>query len=318
MKRLIKPGILFVFTLLFIQPSNAQSLLDRMKDKAKKKVEQRLEDKMDEKMDQALDSLEQSIDPGAGDTQNNNANSYTLPKMLKGMGISGDPVPYNDSYEFSHMIQMHVEVYDGSGKQTSDGEFITHFDPNSEGLAYEVLSGDIGSDEQGFFIIDVENGAMIILNKKDSEKTGIVYGINSFFDALGETTDEEWENQETPAAFLNHPNVKKTGKSKKIAGYKCEQYLYSDENTDSEFWISDDVKIDSRDYFSSIFRISAYSSGMGWGYVMESTSTDKSSGDKSKMTVTKVDDKAKTKFDLSDYQITNFGSFTLPEATDDE
>jgi len=134
---------------------------------------------------------------------------------------------------------------------------------------------------------------------------------------LGETTDEEWKESETPDTFLKNPNVKKTGKTKTIAGYKCDQYLYTDEDTDAEFWISDDVKINARDYFSSIFRISAYSSGMGWGYIMESTSTDKSTGDKSKMTVTKVDDNARTNFDLNSYQITNFGSFTLPNASDE-
>jgi hypothetical protein len=51
---------------------------------------------------------------------------------------------------------------------------------------------------------------------------------------------------------------------------------------------------------------------MGWGYMMEATSIDKSSGDKSLMQVTKVDASSNIKFSLSDYEITNLGSFQLP------
>jgi hypothetical protein len=51
---------------------------------------------------------------------------------------------------------------------------------------------------------------------------------------------------------------------------------------------------------------------MGWGYMMEATTVDKESGEKSVMEVTKVDKNAKTKILMSDYQVTNIGSFGAP------
>jgi len=46
--------------------------------------------------------------------------------------------------------------------------------------------------------------------------------------------------------------------------------------------------------------------------MMEATTIDKESGEKSVMQVTRVDSNSNTRFNLSDYQITNLGSFTMP------
>ena len=46
---------------------------------------------------------------------------------------------------------------------------------------------------------------------------------------------------------------------------------------------------------------------------MESTSVDKQNGDTSTMTVTKVETNSNKKFSMADYQVTNLGSFTMPD-----
>ena len=213
---------------------------------------------------------------------------------------------------------MNLEMYDNSEQKTSHGEFITHLNPNSQSLAYEVVSNDIGDTEQGLFIIDSENKAIILLNDKDGEKTGIVYGMGTFFEDLGELEEtEETSDEEIPYNVFTSPYVTKTGKTKNIAGYKCEQYFYNTDETESEFWITDALKTSSRDFFRSLFKTSAYTNGMGRGYVMESHTKDRVSGDKSIMKVTKVDKNSAKNFDLSAYQITNLGTFNMPSGTEE-
>jgi hypothetical protein len=46
---------------------------------------------------------------------------------------------------------------------------------------------------------------------------------------------------------------------------------------------------------------------------METTSVDKNTGEKSIMKVTKVDKNSNVRFDLSAYQMTNLGSFNIPQ-----
>lgn len=328
MKNLFQIGLLISLSFVLVSPANGQRLLKSLKEKAQerieKKVEERVEkkvdEKIDEKIDEGLDKIEDSLEKNKAEDENSETNSKSnsekseerMMRMLKGMGVTGEPIPIADSYEFDNLIQMHIESYNDSGKKTGEGEFITHLNPKTKSMAYEVVSGDIGKPGQGMFIIDAENGATIILSDEKGKKSGIVYGIGSFMQSMGESYDEDIDLSDTPETYLANPNVKKTGKTKTIAGYKCEEYIYSDDETESEIWITKDLKMNTQDFFSTLFKTSMYSHGFGWGYLMESTSINKRNGEKSTMKVTKVDKNSNVKFSMNDYQITNFGSFVPP------
>lgn len=328
MKLLYKIGLVTILSFFIIQPLSAQKLLKRISDKAKEKVEQKIEKraekKIDEKIDTELDKVEESLEKKdeenkEDETIEESSKDSRETKMqnrmqgiLKSAGITGELVPYEENYSFDHLIQMHIESFDNSGKNTSTGEFIIHLNPNSKNMAYEVVSGDVAKPGQGMFIIDADNGAMIMLSNENGEKKGIIYGMGAYMEMMGATYDEDLDLSETPETYLANPNVKKTGKTKTIAGYKCEEYLYNDEQSESEIWITKDMKLNSQDFFSTIFKTSMYSHGMGWGYMMEATSVDKTTGEKSLMKVTKVDKNSNTKFSLGNYQITNLGNINIP------
>lgn len=305
-------------------PSIAQQRLlrglkEKVQERVEEKVEQRVNEKVDEKIDEQLDKIEESLDknkedaePAENKSQTSEAKSQArMLRMMKGMGIGGEPVPIAENYTFDHLIQMHIESFDQSGKKTSEGEFLTHLNPKSKSMAYEALSGSIGTPGSGRFIMDAENGAAIILSEENGKKTGIVYGINSFMQTMGETYDET-ALEESPELYAANPNVKKTGKTKTIAGYKCEEYIYTDEDTESEIWITKDLKMNTQDFFSTLFKTSLYSHGIGWGYLMETSSVNKTTGEKSMMKVTRVDTNSNVKFAISDYQITNLGNINIP------
>lgn len=321
MKLLINIFLLAFFSALCIQPVHGQRILRKLQEKVQEKVEEKVEERADKKIDEAIDkqldkieeSLENESDSVSGDigSRSDRDREKRMQNILKGIGVSGEPVPVADNYTFDHMIEMHIESFDKNGKKESEGEFITHLSKNSKSMAYQVVSGDMGKPGQGMFIIDAENGATIILNEEKGEKTGIVYGMGAFFSSIGETYEEE-NLEETPEAYLANPNVKKTGRTKTIAGYKCEEYKFNDEETESEVWITQDLKMNTQDFFSTLFKTNLYARGVPWGYMMEATSLDKESGEKSVMQVTRVDANSNTRFNLSDYQITNLGSFTMP------
>lgn len=320
MKSTVKVGLFLLFGLFISQGSYGQSFLDKVKQKTKEKIEKRLDDKVDEQIDKGLDKVENSIDSlGSGESGNDDisreaAMQNRMSSMLQGMGMSGDPVPIENSYSFTKLVQMHIEMYDNEEKKTSNGEFITHLNPDNGSLAYEVVSDDRGDNDQGLFIVDTKNKAMILLNDKGGEKTGVVYGMGTFFEDIEnkEDTDNTQADEDIEDVKFQHPEVKQTGKTKNIAGYKCQQYLYNTEDVDSEFWITDELKTSERDFFGTLFKTSAMTNGMGYGYVMESVSKDKASGNINKMQVTRVDNNARSTYNLSSYQITNLGTFSMP------
>jgi len=328
MKTILKVTLLVCITLFYIQPVHGQRLLNKLREKVEEKVEERVEkkveDRVDEKVDQAidnqLDKIEESIEtdeasgPGdkGGASGSDEERQERMQRMLKGMGIAGDPVPVDDSYSFNNLVQMHFESFKPNGNKENEGEFITHCDPQSQSMAYEMISGNMGQPGQGLFIVDLKNEAIIILSEENGKKSGIVYGMGSFMQDLKEP-EEELDLGESPETYISNPNVTKTGRTKNIAGYKCDEYKYSDEESESLMWITSDLKLNARDFFSTLFKTSMYAGGMQWGYMMEMTTTDKETGERSFMEVTRVDKNSNTRFSLSDYQITNLGSLKMPK-----
>ena len=322
MKTYLRIALLTVFAVMLILPANGQRILRKLREKVEERVEKKVEEKAEEKVDEAidkqLDKLEEALEEALeeeGDSarpKTDEERRQRIQNIMKGLGMSGEPVPVADSYQFDQMIQMHVESFDANGNKDSEGEFITHLSPNSRSMAYQMISGDMGNPGQGIFIIDAENDATIILSEEDGEKTGIVYGLGTFFQTMGKSIEEDADLDETPETYLANPNVSKTGRTKNIAGYKCEEYKYTDETSESNIWITKDLKMNTRDFFSTLFKTSMYSHGIPWGYMMEVTTSDKESGEKSFMQVTKVDDNSNKYFSLAEYEITNLGSFNVP------
>lgn len=319
MKNVIRIGLLIVFSFFVAKGSTAQGLMKGIKNKAQEKIEQRVEqranEKIDNEIDKQLDKAEEAIftedenNDGNTVSKGKNNNDERIMSMMKRMGVGGEPVPIADSYNFNNLVQMHIESFDGSGKKISEGEFITHLSSNSKSMAYEFISGDMAEPGMGMIIVDAENNATIILNDEKGQKTALVTGLGTVFESLSEEDIEELDLTETPETYLANPNVSKTGRTKTIAGFKCEEYKYTDENNVSNYWITQDIKMNTKDFFSTLFKTSLYSHGMAWGYMMEATTVNNVDGEKSSMTVTRVDKNTNRKISMSDYQITNLGSF---------
>ncbi len=325
MNHLVRISLMILLFSFLTQSATSQRLLKDIKRKAQKNIEQRLEDRAadraDKEIDKQLDKVEEAIfndeeensdSSGNKKSTSNSKSEEHLTNMMKKMGVSGEPVPIENSYSFDNLVQMHIESYDKKGKKSSDGEFITHLSSDSKSMAYQFVSGDMAQPGMGFIIIDAKNGATIMLSEENGEKTGIVYGLGGLFQTAAAGSAEDIDLSESPETYLANPNVEKTGRSKTIAGLHCEEYKYTDENTVSNVWITKDLKMNTQDFFSTLFKTAIYSHGMGWGYMMEATTVNKESGEKSVMEVTKVDKNSHKKVVMSDYQVTNIGSFGVP------
>jgi hypothetical protein len=327
MKNLIRICLLVIFVFFIANGSAAQGLMKGLKIKAQEKIEERVEqranEKIDREIDKQLDNVEDELfkkekeeeekdNNGNSDSNGNNNSDERLTSMMKRMGVGGAPVPIKDGYSFNSLVQMNIESFDGTGKKISEGEFITHLSSNSKSMAYEFISGDMAEPGMGMIIVDAENNATIILSEEKGQKTALVTGLGTVFESLKEENIEELDLTETPETYLANPNVSKTGRSKTIAGFKCEEYKYTDENSVSNYWITQDIKMNTKDFFSTLFKTSLYTHGMAWGYMMEATTVNTVNGEKSSMTVTKVDKNSNRKISMSDYKITNLGSFAPP------
>lgn len=331
MKRLMQLFCLLVFV-SFSMTISAQGFLDRVTKKASEKVEEKAEEraerKLDEKIDEGFDQAEEALESEKEEqTQSKTSveerNQRRLGAMMKKMGVSSEPVPIADKYTFSSRMKMRYQNLDGDGKMRDEGEVVTYISPGEKNFAYEFLSGtpeDVrGRPSKGIFIMDYANQATIILSDEDGEKTGVVYGLQLFGnDEMTEEGEEEYVDEyEEDVEFLRE-DVRKTGRTKNILGYKCEEYAFSTEEDEGNFWVTKDVKWKSEDAFGTIFRSAMYSHGIFNGFLMESESRDKETGEISRMQVTEIDEKTNVAFTPGDYQLTNLGSINFGEEMAEE
>lgn len=296
----------------------AQNLLRNIQNRAKNKIEERVEDRVEKEADKAIDKqLDQAEEAIFGkDTANVQTaaeNNQRTMNLLRGMGINGEPVPHEEQYIFNKLIQMHFESFNSKGEKISTGEFITHLNDNTKHVAYEFVSGDMSDQEKGVFIIDPENGATIIIGEENGEKNAVIYGFGGMFNLENQEEINDIDFSESPENYLANPNVSKTGRTKNIAGYKCSEYTYKDDDTDASYWITEDLKMNTHDFFSALFKTSMYSNGMGWGYLMAGTSINKTNGEKSVMEVTDVNKNSNKTFKMSEYSVTNIGNFSVSD-----
>ena len=235
------------------------------------------------------------------------------------MGVSSEPVPIADHYKFSSRMKMRYQNLDAKGELRDEGEVVTYMSPGEKNFAYEFISGTPKSvregPSKGTFIMDYANEATIILSDEDGEKTGVVYGIQ-LFGQEGDMSEEEEgdyvEEYEEDVEFYRD-DIQKTGRTKRILGYRCEEYEFSNEEDEGSFWVTKDVDWKSQDAFGTIFRSAMFSYGIFNGFLMESESHDKETGEISRMQVTEINDKANVTFSPNDYQLTNLGSISFGE-----
>lgn len=310
MKKAIQLSFLFLLFASLASPAQAQ-LLKKLQEKVNKKLEQELETEVDKETDKALDEI---MAEDSSQVSDEAVEQTRVNAIMASMKLGGEPIPIEDSYRFQSKIQMHIETYDSQGKQDSKGDFITWTNPGEANFAYQFTSGNVGDNNKALIIMDSKNHAMIMLNQEGQEKTGLVYGYNP--ESFSDWADSDVDTDENPdIENINYNQyLKKTGRTKEVAGYSCEEYRYSnpEENSEASFWISSEVEISTKDLVGEIFKSANYASGMPWGFVMELESWDKDSQERSFMQVTDIDKKANANFDLSGYQINNLGSINIP------
>lgn len=320
MKKLTTSAVLVIMALWISSACHGQSLLERAASKAKQKLEQRAEKKAEEKIDGTIENqAKENEAAGQSRSETDGENSAQrdqrrMQGILKGIGLSGEPVPIEDSYSFSSRIQMHMESRDKNNKITSEGEFISYMNPDQLNFAYEILSGEMNNKGKGIFIVDMKNKATLFLSEEEGERKGVVYGLDFSPEKTvieGDTGNPDKEIRDLESI---NPHIKKTGRTKQIAGYPCEEYLFDDPDNEAEirYWLTDNLNLKSNNYLGLALKSPLWTTGVASGFLMESEALDKKSGERSLMQVTDVNVSAGKKFTMADYQITNLGNITMP------
>jgi len=287
MKRIL--SFLILVTMLFsVNELQSQSLRQKVMQRLNKKVE--IKDKSDSTTVVVID-----------DASSSSSARMSNKVMLDALGMTGN-VDYESAYQFDAYIQMEISNYKKNGKLDDQVLYDNHV--NKTKADYAMVFRD-GSD-QSTIIFDTKNSAMLILTDSDGEKSGFATTIDPEAMAnLAEKYSEEEYVEEDPDV-LNAYNIKKTGKTKDILGYKCDEYLMEDESSEVHMWVAEKLGkevrkewMNNQQTFGAMF-MHAYALN---GMVLEYDILDKDNGKKTIMLVTKID--------LNHQHSVNTGGYTV-------
>ena len=274
--------------------------------KLKKRVQERTEDVIAEKAaekagqetEKAMDSL-LDIDPDHQAAYQEN--------LLKMMGSGSENIPVEASYSFDTMV-LYEMIITNSSQESSTVNYEMWFPQKDSYMATKVenIKGNDTRDMPSSIlsILDDKNQAMIIL--MEEQKMIQLISMNKMKDLA----KKENEIESIDSEFAS---IKKTGISKKILGYNCQEFTAQNDSGQMTFWITEELSLFQKNMF---FNISQSLGGNTFenihegakGFMMEMHFEDQDKNEKGVMKVKDIQKISKTVV-MSEYQVMSLGSF---------
>ncbi len=285
--------------------SEAQ-LLNKIRRAAEQGVSNAVERRVEKEMEKATQrQLEKAFGELYGPSDEDPTGGYDFSKIMKGINMN---VLTEDSYSFSGVAIMEITGTDEDGKATDPVIMKTLLNEASEYSGMEISAAEKKekSDvEKTIMIFDMKNNASIILVENEDGKASMAYGLD--FDAIGESAIENDANE--PNDSVEEFEFKKTGNSKTIAGYTCDEYTTETEEHTGSFWVARESVggIGSfwgknEAYFNKKLKDTDNQfSKLPQGDILEITSQSKEDKSSFKMTMTDLDHAVPNKFVMADY-----------------
>jgi hypothetical protein len=290
---------------IIVSASAHAQIVDRTTDRASQKANDRVDQRIDQRIDKSLDAIEGVFRKGKKKEKNapeqsesnESSTEQTSHETASVELFSTSQADLNPSYDFDHQVDMQIESFDKKGKSEGVQTMQMYFSDSETHVGVKAIMEGMNSVS----IIDMAKHQMIMLMDMGGSKMAMAIDFDpSKFAEEVETNDD--------AADMS---IRKTGRTKTILGYSCDEYIMEDESSTLEFWVTREEQLD---LFKAFGAMGASGKGAGgfsgvteypMGMTMEFTSTEKKSGEKTLMQVTKIQRNINYSISTAGYQIMN-------------
>jgi hypothetical protein len=236
-------------------------------------------DKADARADSIRESKEQSQNEQSQNEQSQERNTESASQGSFNFGslmANKVDLKHNEEYSFTSRIYMQTETYDD--KDVVKMDFFMFYSATSPCLGIETQTADVKTEEgetvplASKMVMDGENKCFIALTDMNGMKMGMISAIPDE-NTTGSQDDDKNKKKDNPPTFT------KTGNTKVIAGYQCEEYSYvdPDDNTTGKVWFTKDakLKIDKRGWNNTGMAAYYGNNQFNEGIILASESYDK-------------------------------------------
>lgn len=228
MKSLIWKISFFLVFCFFAFPVEGQ-FINKIKNAAARGVQNAVADKAEEEAYKAMQrKLEKQLSGLSGENAESSPVKLDMEKIMAGLG---ENVPTASQYEFAGYGVMEMNYVDEKG-EAQDPTLLKAYMAKETGYTAMEFSDPKDPSSLTTMIFDMNNQATILLMDNQGTKNSLAYKLD--FVATEETATEE----DTISLEPKDITVEKTGKTKTILGYSCEEYLIKTEDGEGFYWIT--------------------------------------------------------------------------------
>lgn len=289
-------------------PASAQILKklgDRAKEAAGRKAEQKIAGKIDEATSKLVDRSFNSVFGDEGATASGGGGAKGGGSRLFSLLPNA---PTEARYDFNSVFTYEIESLP-KGKPSGETLEMTMQFNSMKSYAGSRLTQK-GKPGEGAFemIFDVPNESMVMLFESDTGKFSMAYSwkdARRYAESQAPTPPSGGGVATTPVRQDARPMQYTKLGTRQIAGYRTEGYRAEDSEAIADVWIANDPSLTYGRMVGAASSMKGMRGAMPDAYpvgmLMASETTDKKSGDKTRLTVTSVNTKAHVQIDMSQY-----------------
>jgi len=218
---------------------SAQNKAEEVKDRAKNKAENRLDNKIDNAIDGGLNKLEgifkKKKKKKTADTKKGRAKTGN--PIFKGLSRTNQPLTIRPVYEFGSDMTFLVEQDNPDKSDKMEQMTFQYFFPKVTTENYLGMKGSNASIKQSGandMMMVMDNGQMLTFIDQGTIK--VVNGITMNGAESADADNASDAGDEKTSEFS------KTGRTKVILGYTCEEYVSESDDYKMNFWVAPTMK----------------------------------------------------------------------------
>ncbi|TFV97892.1 DUF4412 domain-containing protein [Algoriphagus kandeliae] len=183
---------------------------------------------------QVLKKLKKAVEESVSKSTNEKSEEETN-KMLEGMmGALGEPADVEESYAFSGFMILEITSTNSRGKSEDPVRMKSFLSENPDFSGIEIQDPD-QEEMKTVLIMDLKNQATVLLMDDGERKSSMAIG--SDFDKIQEQVDLNSTEESAPDQI----KITKTGNTKEILGFHCEEYEVEQPEGKGTYWVSQEA-----------------------------------------------------------------------------
>ena len=294
---------LSVFILLSAVFSANGQILNKLKKAAKDGVQDAVERRVSHEIEKAAQKqTDKYLEQLFGTPTEYEGGNYDYGAIMKSFNMNVD---HADEYSFRGYTDMEISGTDEKGKAIDPSVFRSYSNPAEQTWAMEIET-DEKDLEKTIMIFDNNYEATIMLMEdKKGEKSRMAYGIDweMFMDGA--------MSSDTVRQAMETLEIKKTGNTKNVLGYTCDEYLVENNQYLANYWVSQSPIEGYSSYWTKdnfLFskqmqtKYKGYFDKLPDGDVLEISYTDKENKGTTFMTITDINTQDTFTFVMADYR----------------